>query len=100
YNGDANFPTSESTVWTTVLGQTLSIGNIQLDSTISKGGIAGLSGHVANLDGAGFTLNVTWGPNQGYGDAIVYAPGQSSFSLTHHYVDSGFSPFVLSYPDY
>ena len=75
----------------------VSIGNIQICPTIDKGGMATLSADVDNLQGAGFSLTVNWGPNQ-TSDTISYPPGTTSFTLTHHYVDNASDPFVGPYP--
>ena len=92
YSGDGNFPTSQSTLSVTVVGQPVSIGNISLPATIDKGDMALLSADVNGLDGAGFTLKVDWGANQ-TSDTIAYPAGTTSFTLTHHYVDDGGAKF-------
>ena len=98
YSGDDNFPTSQSaSASVSVTGQTLSLTNVTVDSTVAKGGIATLSGNVANLDGAGFTLVVSWGANQGAADSITYPPGTTTFSITHHYVDAAGAAFAGTY---
>ena len=97
YNGDDNFPSSQSTVSIAVIGQTLSIDNVTIDpSSVNKGGIATLSGDVVNVDGAAFTLAVDWGENQA-ADLIGFPAGASSFSITHQYVDAGRAAFAGSY---
>ena len=86
----------------TVAGGTLSLANVTVDNvaagaTVNKGDIATLSGNVANLDGMGFTVTVTWGANQTNSDTIAYPAGTTSFTVTHQYVDDGSNPFAGAY---
>ena len=74
----------------------VSIGNIQICPTIDKGGMATLSADVDNLQGAGFSLTVNWGPNQ-TSDTISYARN-NVLHADHHYVDNASHPFVGPYP--
>ena len=74
-----------------------SIANVTIAPTIDKGGIATLTADVGNLGGMGFTVTVGWGLYEG-SDTIVYPAGTTSFSMTHHYVDSGIQPFGVDFP--
>ena len=97
YSGDSNFPTSQSaSASVSVTGQTLSLSNVTVDSTVAKGGIATASGNVANLDGAGFTVTVDWGQGDDP-DSVTYPAGTTSFSLSHHYVDTDNAGFPSSF---
>ncbi len=99
YSGDENFPASASSPGTvSIIGQSLAIDNIQAPSTVTKGSIVTLSADVENLNGAGFTLTINWGSYQGSSVGVTYPAGTTSFSLTHHYVDSGFNPFIITFP--
>jgi hypothetical protein len=73
----------------------VTITNIQ--GTISKGGMETLAANVSNLDGQGFTATIDWGAYEA-SDTIVYPPGTTSISLTHHYVDFADDPFNIVFP--
>ena len=67
YYGDDNFPASDSSVQTiAVSAPALSIDDVEAPSTIVKGGIATLSGTVANIDG-GFHAYGQLGREPGWG---------------------------------
>ena len=97
YSGDSNFPSSQSaSASVAVTGQTLSLSDVSVDSTVAKGGIATASGDVVNLDGAGFTVTVDWGQGDDP-DSVTYPAGTTSFSLSHHYVDTDNAGFPSSF---
>ena len=97
YSGDSNFPSSQSaSASVAVTGQTLSLSDVSVDSTVAKGGIATASGNVVNLDGAGFTVTVDWGQGDDP-DSVTYPAGTTSFSLSHHYVDTDNAGFPSSF---
>ena len=98
YSGDENFPATASTRNRSIIGQSLAIDNIQAPSTVTKGSIVTLSANVRILTAAGFTLTINWGSYQGGSVGVTYPAGTTSFSLTHHYVDSGFNPFIITFP--
>ena len=64
--------------------------------SVTPGGIATVSGNVANIDGAAFTLTVNWGTNQDT-TSFPFAAGTTSFSVTHYYTDAPYTSFLQTY---
>src|SRR5262249_31926621 len=72
---------------------------VQVTSPIAQGGVATLTGMIADFDGGGLTLVVNWGDGSPAQTFTYGAAAVSSFHETHTYLKPGTLPISLTLTD-